>query len=71
MIDWPAFFVVLVATLVAASAVVTLYSLGLRLVDRTGDGHASWQRPVGIACFVACALVVLYGVYLVIPYFHH
>jgi len=66
VIDWPAFFVVLVATLVGASLVVTLYSLGLRLVDHA----AGWQRPVGIACFVACALVVLYGVYLVIPYFH-
>ena len=70
MIDWAAFFVVLVATLVAASLVVTLYSLGLRLVDRAGDRPAGWHRPLGIACFVACGLVVLYGVYLVIPYFH-
>jgi len=70
VIDWPAFFVVLVATLVGASLVVTLYSLGLRLVDRPADHAGSWRRPLGIACFVACALVVLYGVYLVIPYFH-
>jgi len=70
MIDWSAFFVVLVATVVAASAVVTLYSLGLRLVDRSGDRPVAWKRPLGIACFVACGLVVLYGVYLVIPYFH-
>jgi succinate dehydrogenase hydrophobic anchor subunit len=70
MIDWPAFFVVLVATMIAASAVVTLYSLGLRLVDSSSGRSGAWQRPLGIACFVACALVVLYGVYLVIPYFH-
>ena len=66
MIDWPAFFIVLVATLVSGCLVVTLYSLGLRLVDRA----TGWQRPLGIACFVTSGLVVLYGVYLVIPYFH-
>jgi len=66
MIDWPAFFVVLVATLVAACLVVTLYSLGLRLVDRT----TGVRRAAGVACFVASGLAVLYGVYLVIPYFH-
>ena len=47
MIDWPAFFVVLVATLVAACLVVTLYSLGLRLVDRTPGGGDS-------RCCTAC-----------------
>jgi hypothetical protein len=66
VIDWAAFFVVLVATVVAASLVVTLYSLGLRLTDRP----TGWMRPAGIGCFVLCGLVVLYGVYLVIPYFH-
>jgi len=66
MIDWAAFFIVLVATLVSACLVVTLYSVGLRLID----GTRGWRRPAGIACFVLCGLVVLYGVYLVIPYFH-
>jgi hypothetical protein len=66
MIDWAAFFVVLVATLVGASVVVTLYSFGLRLVDRS----TGLRRGAGIACFAASALVILYGVYLVIPYFH-
>lgn len=65
MIDWAAFLVVLVATLVGACIVVTLYSVGLRLLDRsTGP-----RRAAGIACFVACALVVLYGVYLIVPFF--
>jgi hypothetical protein len=65
VIDWAAFLVVLVATLVAASLVVTLYSLGLRLTD-----HATGVRRVaGVVCFAACALVVLYGVYLIVPFF--
>jgi hypothetical protein len=66
MIDWAAFVVVFVATIVAASLVVTLYSLGLRLVDRS----TGVKRFSGVACFVVCALVVLYGVYLIIPFFH-
>jgi hypothetical protein len=66
MIDWAAFFVVLFATLLGACLVVTLYSFGLRLVDRS----TGIRRASGIACFVACALVILYGVYLVIPIFH-
>jgi hypothetical protein len=66
MIDWAAFLVVLFATLVGASLVVTLYSLGLRLLDRS----TGVRRAAGVACFVVCALVVLYGVYLIIPAFH-
>jgi hypothetical protein len=66
MIDWAAFLVVLFATLVGASLVVTLYSLGLRLLDRS----TGLRRGAGVACFVVCALVVLYGVYLIIPAFH-
>jgi hypothetical protein len=65
VIDWAAFLVVLVATLVAASLVVTLYSLGLRLTDRAIGA----RRAAGVACFVVCALVVLYGVYLIVPFF--
>jgi hypothetical protein len=66
MIDWAAFLVVLLATLVGASLVVSLYSLGLRLLDRS----TGVRRFAGVACFVVCALVVLYGVYLIIPAFH-
>jgi hypothetical protein len=66
MIDWAAFFVVVVATLVSACAVVTLYSLGLRLTDRS----AGWRLGLGRACFGACAAVILYGVYLIVPAFH-
>jgi hypothetical protein len=66
MIDWAAFLVVLFATLLGASLVVTLYSLGLRLLDRSTGA----RRVAGIACFVVCALVVLYGVYLIIPALH-
>jgi hypothetical protein len=44
---------------------VFLFSLGLRLAARTG-----WRRPAGIGCFVLCGLLILYGVYLIIPSLH-
>ncbi len=66
MIEWGAFITVLAAALVAACGIVTLYSLGLRLLDGAGRP----RRVAGIACFVFCASIILYGVYLVVPFFH-
>jgi len=62
MIDWMAFLTVVVASLIAASVVVTLFSFALRL----GDGAAAWRRPVSVALFVVCGLVVLFGLYLIV-----
>ena len=42
------------ATLVAAVTVVVLYSLGVRLT---------------YVCFGLCGMAVLFGLYLIIPYF--
>jgi hypothetical protein len=66
VIDWISFFVVLAASIAAACGVVALYSFGLRLVD----GAVGIRRAAGVACFVLCALLIVYGVYLVIPLFH-
>jgi hypothetical protein len=66
IVDWAAFFSVLVATLIAACGVVTVYSVGLRLLD----SEVRLRRVAGISCFVVCAAAVLFGVYLVIPLFH-
>ena len=65
-IDWLAFVVVVVAALVAACIVITLFSTALRV----GDGEAAWRRPVSIALYVVCALVVIFGLYLIIPALH-
>jgi hypothetical protein len=66
MIDWVAFVTVLVASIVGACGVVFLFSVGLRMVgsDRAG------RRPLGVIAFVLCGLLVVYGVYLIIPAFH-
>jgi hypothetical protein len=65
-VDWLAFLSVLVASIVGACGVVLLFSLGLRLTAVDGG----WRRPVGVAAFVACGLVIVYGLYLIIPALH-
>jgi hypothetical protein len=70
MIDWGAFLVVGVVSLVAATAVVTVYAFGLRLLaSPTGEVSRS-RRALGYACFALCAIGVLYGVYLIVPALH-
>lgn len=66
MIDWIAFLTVLVVSIVAGCGVVLLFALGLRLVAVEGG----WRRPVGVVSFGACGLLILYGVYLIIPALH-
>ncbi|MEO6944499.1 MAG: hypothetical protein ABI053_07295 [Lacisediminihabitans sp.] len=63
MIEWGSFLVVLVVSIIGACGIVLLFSLGLRLVGAEGG----WRRPLGIASFVACALLIMYGIYLIIP----
>jgi hypothetical protein len=65
-IDWLAFVTVVVGSLVSACLLVALFSIGLRL----SDGTAPWRRPVSVALFVVCAAVVLFGIYLIVPFLH-
>lgn len=65
-IDWLAFVTVVVAALVAAGTLMTLFALGLRL----SDGAARWRRPVSVLMFVLCGVLVLAGIWLVIPVLH-
>jgi len=65
-IDWPAFLTVVVGSLLAACLLVTLFAVGLRV----NDGTASWRRPVSAILFVACAAVVAFGIYLIVPFLH-
>jgi hypothetical protein len=67
MIEWGNFLLVLVASVVAACGVVVLFALGLRFA---GPETTARTRALGVACFVMCGLLIAYGVYLIIPYFH-
>jgi len=66
MINWWSFVEVVVAALVSAGLLVTLFSAALRL----GDGEAPWRRPLSVALFVLCGLVVALGIYLIVPALH-
>lgn len=76
MIEWESFVLVAVVSLVAASAVVTIASLGIRLYEsglhaRAADASTGRLALVGArVLFGACAAVVLFGVYLIVPAFH-
>ncbi len=64
-IDWLAFVTVVLASLVAACGVVTLFSLALRL----GDGSAPWRRPASVALYVVCGAIVLFCISVIVPIF--
>ncbi|MBD8703263.1 MULTISPECIES: hypothetical protein [Frigoribacterium] len=68
MIDWSAFVVVALVALFSAAALVSLYSFGLRLL--AVDDRARVRTIAGYACFVVCALGVLFGIYLIVPALH-
>ena len=73
MIAWGSFLIVLVASIIGACGVVTLFSLGLRFAgpgSSRGTRTSLMRRFLGILFFVLCALLIAYGVYLVIPFFH-
>jgi cytochrome c biogenesis protein CcdA len=75
MIDWPAFLLVGVVALVSACVVVTVAALGFRLLETGKSARQSGESgrislAVARALFAVCALVVLFGVYLIVPAFH-
>jgi uncharacterized membrane protein len=71
-VDWSSIALVFVVALVAVVIVVSVYSLGLRLLATGPD--VQHRRPLATVGALACIAVgiaaVLYGVYLVIPAFH-
>ena len=59
-------------TLVAAVTLVVLYSLGVRLTAIAGDVQQKSPvlvRSLAYICFGVCGLAVLFGIYLIVPYF--
>jgi hypothetical protein len=72
-IDWMSLLVVAGVTISAAAAVVGMFSLGLAALSagaRQGHPTSAVQRAGAYACFAAVALIVIYGLYLIIPQFH-
>lgn len=75
-IDWSALGEVAVVSIGVAVGVVVIFSLGVlslsrreTVTERGGDGTVALTGAV--LCFAACAVVVLYGIYLIVPQLHH
>ena len=66
MINWWSFAEVVIASVVSAGLLVTLFSTALRV----GDGDARWRRPLSVVLYVLCGLVVAFGIYLIVPALH-
>jgi hypothetical protein len=78
-IDWGALGVVFLVSFGAAVGVIVLFALGVSALATpsaeptpTPGGsdekvaRPPWAWPLGMLCFLACTLVVAYGLYLII-----
>lgn len=68
------FLTVLVVDICVAGGICILYATGIRMwargaVDSEGNAHLG-ARVVSVCCFTACAAIVAFALYLIIPAFH-
>lgn len=75
-IDWASLRQVAVVSVAVAVAMVVLFSLGIlvlshRDTDIDRANTATLALTGALLCFTACAAIVLYGIYLIIPQLHH
>lgn len=69
------FVTVLVVAMGIASCIGVMYASGLRLwakgaVAQEKGGSYLTARICSVICFTACVVVVLFALWLIIPYFH-
>lgn len=72
-VNWSALGEVLLVALAAGIGTVGLFSLGIVALDRRATASTD-RRPIAVPtavsllCFLGCALVVGYGIYLVVAH---
>jgi hypothetical protein len=66
MIEWMDFINVVIAALVAACLLVTVFAFALRI----GDAEGRARRLASVALYGVCAFVVLFGIFLIVPALH-
>ncbi|MFE5918272.1 hypothetical protein ACWCQZ_18165 [Streptomyces sp. NPDC002285] len=75
-LDWTALGQVAAVSLAVTVAVVGVFALGVLGLARhegareEGGGTSTPSLTQAGLCFVACAAVVVYGIYLIVPQFH-
>ncbi|MFI7409189.1 hypothetical protein ACIBU0_11035 [Streptomyces sp. NPDC049627] len=75
-LDWTALGQVTAVSLAVTVAVVTVFAFGVLGLARyegareEGGGTSALGVAQAGLCFLACAAVVAYGIYLIVPQFH-
>ncbi len=71
-IDWLALLQVTIVTIVAAAAIATLVSLSNWAFTPAGGAEQPTRsrKVLGIVFLGLVGLIILFGLYLMIPYFH-
>jgi hypothetical protein len=75
-IDWSALGEVAIVSIGVAITVVVIFTLGVlalshRKTNTANGGNGTMALTGAMLCFTACATVVLYSLYLIIPQLHH
>ena len=67
-INWSGLIEVFLIALIAGVGLVVLFSFGIVALDRRSEPgqSAALATTVATACFLACAAMVGYGIYLVV-----
>lgn len=76
-LDWTALGEVTAVSIGVTVAVVVVFALGvlgIAQVEAARENDGGGTHALGLAqaglCFLACAAVVAYGIYLIVPQFH-
>ncbi|WP_242910068.1 hypothetical protein [Actinomadura terrae] len=74
-VKWASLGQVLLVSLGATVAVVVIFSLGVLAASARRTAQSNARPDTGPAaaaalCFAACTVIVLYGIYLIVPQFH-
>ncbi len=82
MINWSSLILVASVAIGASVGLVTVFSLGMRLLTNARNIQDNTKKKQGVQTaevvnriaaylmFTICASAVLYGIYLIVPYFH-
>lgn len=82
MINWNSLILVASVAIGASVGLVTVFSLGMRLLTNARNIQDNTKKKQGVQpaevvnriaaylMFTICASAVLYGIYLIVPYFH-
>lgn len=82
MINWNSLLLVASVAIGATVVIASVFSLGVRLLTNARNIMENTKKKAGTnaaevvnrafayACFTLCAGAILYGIYLIVPYFH-